>query len=169
MVLAEAASVGNLVVHGDPAWQDLVRAVCSRATVSLRDDGTAAQCATHAHFDLRPPVDYYGPLAGVYASARVTLGATSPLLPHGLTQRHFDVWAAGGLLATDATPGMSLFPRDLAEPVTYRNTADIPGLIARLEADPVLRRDIMQSWRTLIKNEHTYGHRVATILERTKA
>lgn len=177
MVLAEAARAGDLVVYGDAAWGDLVRTWGAAGNAS----GCAGGFSQNAHgirgtrdmagasLALRPPVDYYGPLAGMYASARVTLGATSPLLPHGLTQRHFDVWAAGGLMVGDATPGLALFPTDLAEAVTFRKASDIPATLARLEADSALRNDLIQAWRSLIQGQHTYAQRIATILERLKA
>ncbi|GFK95081.1 hypothetical protein NNJEOMEG_02935 [Fundidesulfovibrio magnetotacticus] len=140
-VLAHAARAGRLVAYGDADWKTLV----------------------DAPFELRPPVDYYGPLAGMYASARCVLGPTSPLLPHGLTQRHFDVWAAGGLLLSDATPGLSIFPRELTEPMRFASPGEIPDRIGALTR----RRDeLTPAWRELIAREHTYRRRVAAMLER---
>ena len=141
MVLAEASGAGELVVHGDDAWRALVQ----------------------APFDLRPPVDYYGPLAGMYASARCVVGATSPLLPRGLTQRHFDVWAAGGCLLSDDTPGLDLFPEELTRPVVYRAPSDIPDALKSLERD---RAGFIHAWRELVSREHTYAHRIQSILTR---
>ncbi|MFZ5425428.1 MAG: glycosyltransferase family protein [Thermodesulfobacteriota bacterium] len=140
MVITEAARAGKLAVCGDQAWREL----------------------SDADFDLLPPVDYYGPLAGMYASARCVVGATSPLLPHGLTQRHFDVWAAGGLLATDNTPGLSIFPEDLTRPVTYGRPSELLTVIHSMEAG---RAALTAAWRDLISREHTYARRIGTILE----
>jgi len=140
LVIREAAMTGNLVVCGDEAWKELV----------------------DMPFTLMPPVDYYGPLAGMYASARYVVGAVSPLLPSGLTQRHFDVWAAGGCLMTDATPGLKIFPNELTRPITYKTARDIPALAANLEKD---RTGVMAAWRELIASEHTYRHRIRAILE----
>ena len=41
-------------------------------------------------------------------------------MSEALTQRHFDVWAAGGFLLTDRTPGLDIFPRELVEPIVLR-------------------------------------------------
>uniref|UniRef100_A0A7C3W8E2 Glycosyl transferase family 1 n=1 Tax=Fundidesulfovibrio putealis TaxID=270496 RepID=A0A7C3W8E2_9BACT len=139
-VIEAASRAGRLSVCGDDAWRDLAA----------------------GHYALLPPVDYYGPLAGMYASARCVLGATSPLLPAGLTQRHFDVWAAGGCLLSDATPGLELFPRELIEPITYRAPADIPHALARLERD---RQGLTTAWRERIARDHTYDRRVALVLD----
>ncbi|GAB6038878.1 DUF3880 domain-containing protein [Fundidesulfovibrio butyratiphilus] len=141
LTLAQAARTGPLVVHGDPDWKDLV----------------------DAPFTLLPEVDYYGPLAGLYASARYVLGTVSPLLPHGLTQRHFDVWAAGGCLLTDSTPGLDLFPAELTRPVTYRAPSDIAGLVRDMA---FVRQDLIRAWRELLVSRHTYRHRVRTLLDR---
>lgn len=140
-VIREAATTGDLVVCGDDAWRTLV----------------------DAPFELLPCVDYYGPLAGMYASARYVIGTASLLLPHGLTQRHFDVWAAGGCLLTDGTPGLDIFPRELTRPITYGTAREIPNLARSLEKD---RAGLAGAWRELIRREHTYGHRVRAILER---
>lgn len=141
MVLEQAARAGNLVVCGDAQWKRLV----------------------DAPFELRPPVDYYGPLAGLYGSARCVIGATSPLLPHGLTQRHFDVWAAGGLLLSDRTPGLELFPADLTEPMAFGAPSEIPARLASLERR---RAELMPAWREHIAAEHTYALRLRALLER---
>lgn len=144
---ADASQAGrpapSLVVHGDEGWRDLVAGA----------------------FDLRGPVDYYGPLAGMYASALAVLNATSPLLPRGLTQRHFDVWAAGGLLLTDDTPGLDLFPAELRREVVFRTASDIPALAARHRSDPALRARTIAAWRDLMAREHTYPVRARTLLE----
>ena len=146
LALTEAAKCLPLVVVGDDAWSTLI----------------------HVPFEMRPMVDYYGPLAGLYASARFTLGVTSPLLPAGLTQRHFDTWAAGGFLLSDATPGLSLFPAELVREMTYQTPAALPELVNRLEGDPALKADVATAWRELMLREHTYAHRVSAILERVR-
>ncbi len=114
-----------------------------------------------APFALLPPVDYYGPLAGMYAQARCVVGAVSPLRPHGLTQRHFDVWAAGGLLVTDETPGLSIFPEELVRQSSYRAPREIGAAIERAEAR---RQELIEAWRALIGREHTYPRRIDAIL-----
>lgn len=139
MVIEAAARAGELCVCGDEAWRGLVR----------------------APFSLLPPVDYFGPLAGMYARARCVVGAVSPLLPHGLTQRHFDVWAAGGLLVTDETPGLSIFPEELVRQSSYRAPGEIGAAIERAEAR---RQELIEAWRALIGREHTYPRRIDAIL-----
>ncbi|MGD9609241.1 MAG: glycosyltransferase [Desulfovibrionaceae bacterium] len=139
-VLRQAARSGRLAVCGDEAWREL-----------LDEPFTALPC-----------VDYWEGLPGRYASARYVLGAASLLLPHALSQRHFDVWAAGGCLLTDATPGLDLFPAELTRPITYRTAREIPELLRRPDQE---RTALIAAWRTHIAAAHTYRHRVRTILE----
>jgi spore maturation protein CgeB len=114
--------------------------------------------------DLRGPVDYYTTLPGVYASAGLNCNVTSLLLPAGLTQRHFDVWAAGGMLITDNTPGLSIFPKELTAEITFDGPADLPALAQRMLTDKLLVRDLKTAWREHILAAHTFDARVGVVL-----
>ena len=141
--LSHAAEAGNLAVFGDAGWRGRLpkRAV------------------------LHPEVDYYGPLASLYREARFSLNMTSLLLPRGLTQRHFDVFAAGGCLLTDATPGLDLFPSELTSPLVFTAPGEIGPAMSRLDKDRGLRRDLCAAWRDLLLREHQYVHRTAVVLD----
>lgn len=154
-----AAAPRGLTVFGDDGWQPLLA------------PGT----------EVRPPVDYYATLPAVYRAARWSLNVTSLLLPAGLTQRHFDVWAAGGFCITDDTPGLDIFPPELRREIAFsparsggEDTASPPGtgdapslgaLLDRLERDPTLRGDLAAAWRAHILSGHTYRHRVRALCE----
>lgn len=133
-----------LTVFGDPGWTGLVPGLS----------------------DVRGPVDYYTTLPGVYASAGLNCNVTSLLLPHGLTQRHFDVWAAGGMLVTDNTPGLSIFPNELTAEITFDGPADLPELAERLLTDSRLVQDLKTAWREHILAAHTFDARVGVVLRR---
>lgn len=139
-VLREAADTGRLALCGDDAWRELL----DKPFLAL------------------PCVDYHEGLPGLYASARYVLGAASLLLPQALSQRHFDVWAAGGCLLTDATPGLDLFPAELTRPITYRTAGDLPRLFRLPDRE---RAELVRAWREHIADAHTYRHRIRTILE----
>lgn len=115
--------------------------------------------------DVLPPVDYYTALPECYGRAGAVLNVTSLLLPRSLSQRHFDVWAAGGLLLSDATPGLNIFPAALTRPMTLRGPAELPSRLAELRADPVRALELRRSWREHLRAAHTYAHRVARIRE----
>lgn len=146
--LGEAAPHG-LTVFGDQGWLPV-----------LQDRATAARPP-----DLRPPLDYYGALPRLYAAARYSLNVTSLLLPSGLTQRHFDVWMAGGFLLTDATPGLALFDPELVREVALPTPAHLGPALQRLERDPALRTHLAAAWRNELLRAHTLEHRVAAVLE----
>lgn len=112
------------------------------------------------------PVDYYGELPRLYAQAGCVLNATSLLLPEGLNQRHFDVWAAGGILLTDITPGLAIFPQELVKPVGLASPDDLGEKLADLNANKAAWNDLAAEWRSHILEKHTYSHRLAEIQSR---
>lgn len=114
--------------------------------------------------DLRPPVDYYTALPSIYAGAGISINLTSPLLPCGLTQRNFDVWAAGGFLLSDRTGGMSIFPDDLLDECTFTHPAEIPALCDKFLTQPNLRKTLSKIWHQVIIKEHTYSDRITKLL-----
>ncbi len=109
-------------------------------------------------------LDYYGSLAAVYGNANSVLNVTSLLLPHGLTQRHFDVWAAGGFLWTNDTPGLDIFPKELTRPITCHRPKDLLSRIKNLSAHT--RHELIQGWQECLKAQHQYTHRLRFVLER---
>jgi len=131
----------ELTVIGDEGWRDLL-----------------------PDADLRPPVDYYGGLAAAYRKAACCLNVTNMILPGGLTQRHFDVWGAGGFLLSDANPGLDIFPTDLTRPVTFQQAEDIPELFRRFADDSPEKRALAGAWRNELLTRHTYVQRVAHVL-----
>lgn len=138
-----AAAACGLTVYGDTGWRDYLPSV---------------------NLDLRPPVDYYTTLPSLYAAAPCTLNVTSLLLPAGLTQRHFDVWAAGGLLLTDTTLGLRIFPSELTREIALAAPADLAPRLDRLERESTLRADLTTAWRAHLSAHHTYTHRVRSLL-----
>lgn len=138
----EVAMRAGFVLCGDAAWSHLLPG----ATV-------------------RPPVDYYGSLPTLYARSEAVLNVTSLLLPHSLSQRHFDVWATGGFLFSDPTPGLALFPPELVSPMRLSSPGDLPARLAALRACPDERAALSAAWRKELHNRHTYGHRLAQLLK----
>lgn len=113
---------------------------------------------------LRLPVDYYARLPGIYSAARFNIALTSLQLPAGLNQRHFDVWMAGSVCLSDATPGLDLFPGELTEPVTFTDAASLREKAGALEASPEQRHRLIGAWQAHILAHHTYQHRVRALL-----
>lgn len=139
--LRALARTEDLTIVGDAAWTDLI---------------PTARC--------RPPVDYYAGLAQNYRQASFTLNLTSLLLPHGLTQRHFDVWACGGFLLTDITPGLHIFPAELAKAVSFDDPTQASALIRTLAAHPRRKDELRRAWQEHVQTEHSYDNRLQRIL-----
>jgi spore maturation protein CgeB len=90
------------------------------------------------------------------------------LLPAGLSQRIFDVWAAGGFCLTDWSAGLGIFPDELVEPVCFRAADELPELAARLKSDAALRESLRRAWQAHILTEHSYEKRLADALGKMK-
>ncbi|MDL2271590.1 DUF3880 domain-containing protein [Desulfovibrio sp. OttesenSCG-928-I05] len=151
-----AVPVEEMTIFGDEGWRTaLASGVGADACVG---EGSAVRR------DLRPPVDYYGVLPRIYRAAEFSLNMTSFLLPRGLTQRHFDVWTAGGFLLTDATPGLELFPDALTRPITFSKPEDIPVLAEYFRKNPEEKRALAQSWRQELSVAHGYTDRMRVVL-----
>ena len=115
--------------------------------------------------DIHPPVDYYSALPACYARAQAVLNVTSLLMPHSLSQRHFDVWVSGGLLLSDATRGLGIFADALVEPVRLRGPEDFGVKCAWFQAHPADALDLRHAWREHLRTAHGYEHRILRILE----
>lgn len=115
--------------------------------------------------DIRPPVDYYTALPDCYARAQAVLNVTSLLMPHSLSQRHFDVWASGGLLLSDATHGLAIFADALVEPMRLRGPDDFMVKCAWFQAHPAEALDLRHAWREHLRAAHGYEHRILRIME----
>ena len=138
-----AALPHGLSVYGDAAWREILPELT----------------------DLRPPVDYYATLPGIYAQARYSLNVTSLLLPSGLSQRHFDVWTAGGFLITDATPGLDIFPAELRRECALPHPGKLNEAITRFENDASLRTQLQEAWKSCLFGRHSYRHRIQYLCE----
>ncbi len=111
------------------------------------------------------PLDYYTELPFIYAAASAVLNVTSLLLPWGLTQRHFDVWAAGGFLWTNVTKGLEIFPQELTRPISFERPQQWTKAMA--EYTPRIKEDLQNAWKKHLKEEHQYISRMAFVLEKT--
>ncbi|MGM0611174.1 MAG: glycosyltransferase family protein [Thermodesulfobacteriota bacterium] len=148
-------------------WRrEILQAVSEKYNLTIVGDQDWSHLVPRA--DLRPPVDYYSKLPQIYARSRYSLNITGMLLPRGLTQRHFDVWMAGGFLLTDYTRGLDIFPRKLVREHSFSSAENLLRTVRRLENDPALKADLMRGYQQEIITFHTYRHRVRSILENAR-
>jgi hypothetical protein len=141
---AALAGKNALTLFGDASWRDELKGGIE---------------------DLRPPLDYYADLPQLYRTADFSLNLNSLLLPAGLSQRIFDIWAAGGFCLTDWSEGLRLFPQELTEEICFRSPEELPDLLARFKADPARKERIRKKWREHILSEHSYVGRLRELLK----
>lgn len=138
--LRAACATMDMRIIGDDGWKDILPGV-----------------------PVSPPVDYYGSLPDLYGGARAVLNVTSLLLPGSLNQRHFDVWAAGGLLLSDPTPGLGIFPGELTAPIRLEHPGDLARVLEEREGDPAGTAALVAAWREEILARHAYARRLEEI------
>ena len=143
LCLGKIAQDYPLTVFGDRNWLDLLP----------------------GNIDIRGEVNYYKELPEVYQSSGYTLNLTSFLLPGGLTQRHFDVWAAGGFLITDCSLGLDLFSDELIREISFNDPSECKLIIERMEKNPKLKQDIKEAWYREIIEYHSYKRRMEELLD----
>ncbi|MBQ7455986.1 MAG: glycosyltransferase [Desulfovibrio sp.] len=114
--------------------------------------------------NLHKAVDYYTELPTLYWQASCVLTLTSLQLPGSLNQRHFDVWAAGGFLFSNPTTGLSLFPKELTDPITIASPSELATRLKAFQRDRETRA-LIQAWRTHLAAKHTYRHRLQTVID----
>lgn len=158
----KARKPGRGAVECNKAWRALCLAAARQYPGGLTVFGDGGWKGLK---DLRGPVDYYTRLPAIYSAAAFSLNLNSLLLPEGLSQRIFDVWAAGGFCLSDRSPGLEIFPQELVAGITFRSPEELPELAARLEAAPGKKEELRLGWREHILAEHTYEKRLAAALE----
>ncbi|QJB58262.1 glycosyltransferase [Pseudodesulfovibrio sp. zrk46] len=145
------------------AWRTRCLSAMNKHTVIFGDDQWSHIDSIKA--EVRSLLDYYTHLPAVYREASVSLNVTGMQLPAGLTQRHFDVWCAGGFLLTDNNPGLKIFPENLAEAIIFSTPKEIESLFMRYRDESVAKTELRAAWRDHILKEHTYHNRVQTIFQ----
>lgn len=139
--LKKLAQTGCLDIIGDAYWKNLIPGA-----------------------RVHEPVDYYHGLAEIYARSAYSLNLTSLLLPHGLTQRHFDVWSAHGFLLTDNSPGLQIFPQELTRPISFMEPEQAREQMHFFASHQKHKEELARAWHELITTDHSYTKRMETIL-----
>lgn len=83
---------------------------------------------------------------------------------HGLNQRSFEPLACGAVVLNDDLPDLPRCFEPGREILVYRDRAELNGLVARLRREPEWGARIAAAGRRRVLAEHTYSHRIQTIL-----
>ncbi|WP_319469073.1 glycosyltransferase [uncultured Pseudodesulfovibrio sp.] len=139
----------NPLIVGDPGWKELLKG---------RD-------GWRYHKEL----SYYEDLPDFYPSCDINFNCTSQQMKGAVNQRVFDVPCCGAFLLTDYRRQME----DLFEPgseiVFFNHPDEIPGLVDMYLNAPKKRQRIAQAARKRILAEHTYDHRMRSLMESMRA
>lgn len=83
---------------------------------------------------------------------------------HGLNQRSFEALACGAVVLNDDLADLPLCFEPGREILVYRDADELNTLMARLRREPEFAMQIAEAGRQRVLAEHTYAHRVQTIL-----
>jgi spore maturation protein CgeB len=118
-------------------------------------------------FRLGPQLNYYKELPSFYNACKVNFNATSVQMGTAANQRVFDVPACGAFLLTDHQASMEALFDVGEEVITYRDLDEIDDL-ARFYLRNDARVAVAAKGRSRVLREHTYRHRVDTIVRRLR-
>jgi spore maturation protein CgeB len=119
-------------------------------------------------FRLGPQLNYYKELPSFYNACTVNFNATSVQMGSAVNQRAFDVPACGAFLLTDHQGSVEGLFEAGKEIVTYKDPGEIPDLARFYLRDGSAREAIARKGRERVLGEHTYRHRLDTILRRLR-
>ncbi len=134
----------NVSIYGDSAWKEL-----------LGDKG----------FKLFPPLNYYKELPLFYNACKINFNATSRQMSEAVNQRVFDVPACGAFLLTDYQKGLEDLFDVGSEVITYKDKSEIPELVKFYLKYPDERQKVALRGRERVLKEHTYKHRMNSMIE----
>lgn len=108
-------------------------------------------------------VPYYAGLASVYRTSFLTLNLSHAQLSRGCNQRVLDVPACGGTIVTDSRAAIRDLLPGTRVPM-YRTPADLVRRIQEIIRNPELRASGRESVLGMVRERHTYEHRMKTVL-----
>ena len=119
-------------------------------------------------FRLGPPLEYHKELPAFYNACTVNFNATNLQMGKAVNQRVFDVPACGAFLLTDHQESVEGLFEVGKEVVTYKDRGEIADLVRFYLRNAAAREAIAGKGRERVLAEHTYKHRIGTILRRLK-
>ncbi|MBI4686999.1 MAG: glycosyltransferase [Nitrospirae bacterium] len=116
-------------------------------------------------YTIRPGLRYYEDLPFFYNACRINFNTTSLQMPEAVNQRVFDVPACGGFLLTDHQEAIEEIFDVGREVITYRDRDEIADLVRFYLRNEGLRREIAKKGREKVLREHTYKHRLNSVIQ----
>ncbi len=148
----------------------IYRASCVAQTLPFHplivgDDGwNSIFAAQREQFTLHPVLSYYTDLPGFYPLSDINFNCTSKQMKGAVNQRIFDVPACNAFVLTDWREQMDNLFEPHKEIAFYTDPEEIPDLLRHYTAHPEERQRITAAARTRVLAEHTWDHRLLTLL-----
>ncbi|GEM_PF-689534 len=134
----------GIELFGDPdGWRELL--------------GTT--CVTH------PAVDYNHQLCTTYRSIMVNLNITSCQMPSAVNQRIFDIPLSGSFVISDNQPDCAELFETGKEIIIYKNIAELKDILEYYKKSASGRSSIVDAAIKRIREQHTYYHRIQSMLQ----
>lgn len=110
-------------------------------------------------------LNYYDELPHFYPLSKINFNCTSMQMKGAVNQRVFDVPACGGFVLTDHREQMEELFEPNKEIIFYRSIEEIKELVCHFLDRPSERARVSREARKRILAQHTYEHRLKTILQ----
>lgn len=121
-------------------------------------------CTAPPGWRLHPEINYYSELPAFYPLSDINFNCTSKQMKGAVNQRVFDVPATGSFVLTDWREQIENLFEPGREVICYTEPDEIDGLLRRYLDHPRDRARIVAAARKRILAEHTYEHRLRTLL-----
>ena len=133
----------GLRIYGDENWRNLLK----------------------SNVDICKPLNYYKELPLLYNACKINFNATSMQMKEAVNQRVFDVPACGAFILTDDQEALhDLFVVE-DEVITFKEKEEIPEIVKFYLDNPEKREGIAIKGRKRVLKDHTYRHRLNSVIE----
>ena len=136
--------------------------------VNIHGDNEWTLLLNNKNCTLHPPLHYYKELPLFYNACNINFNATSRQMKEAVNQRVFDVPACGAFLLTDYQESIEELFDVGKELIVYKNKKEIPEIAGFYLKHPDKRQSIALKGRERVLNEHTYKHRLTSMIEYMK-
>ena len=112
-----------------------------------------------------PDIDYNTQLCDTFRNIEININITSCQMPSAVNQRVFDIPMSGNFVLSDNQKDLEELFEVGKEAVTYKNIGELNDLIEYYKKDATLRQTVFNAAKKRIMNEHTYYHRMKSIIQ----
>jgi spore maturation protein CgeB len=146
-----------------------IRGILPHAPLIVGDKGWKTQFAPSETWHYHSELNYYFELPFFYPCAAINFNCTSKQMKGSVNQRVFDVPATGAFLLTDHREQMENLFEPGREIVCSHSPEEAGELAREYLARPEKRLAVAEAARERILGEHTYDHRVRTLVARMRS